>query len=49
MIGECYRKGEDIFYALKKGRTKNKRSIIFLELSFTRMWTFSLVLIVKSV
>ena len=49
MIGECYRKGEDIFYALKKGRTEINAAILFLELSFTGMWTFSLVLIVKSV
>ena len=37
MIGECYRKGEDIFYALKKGRTKINAAILFLELSFTMM------------
>ena len=37
MIGECYRKGEDIFYALKKGRTKINAALLFLELSFTMM------------
>ena len=28
MIGECYRKGEDIFYALKKGRTEINAALL---------------------